>query len=159
MNLSDVTEIISGLNEAGVTVWVDGGWCVDALVERELREHNDLDIAINRQDEKALQDWLAKQGYTDRTSPDRSEWNYVVGDDNGCLIDIHVFEFDCEGNHIYGTAYPRESLTGHAILGGIEINCISPDWMFRFKTGYTPSPKDIIDIHALAEKYGYKILL
>jgi lincosamide nucleotidyltransferase A/C/D/E len=157
VKLSDVIEIIKGLNDAGVTVWVDGGWCVDALVGRALREHNDLDIAINRQDEKALQDWLELKGYTDRPSPDRSAWNYVVGDKTGCLIDIHVFEFDSEGSHIYGTAYPRESLTGHAMLGGIRINCIPPDWMFRFKTGYTPAGKDIIDINALAEKYGYEI--
>jgi virginiamycin A acetyltransferase len=157
VKLSDVIEIIKGLSDAGVTVWVDGGWCVDALVGRALREHNDLDIAINRQDEKTLQDWLTSQGYTDRPSPDKSAWNYVVGNDKGCLIDIHVFEFDGEGNHIYGVAYPRESLTGHAMLGGIRINCIPPDWMFHFKTGYAPVEKDIIDIQALAEKYGYEI--
>ena len=80
MELSDVIEIIKGLSDAGVTVWVDGGWCVDALVGRALREHNDLDIAVNRKDEKALQDWLTSQGYTDRPSPDKSAWNYVVGD-------------------------------------------------------------------------------
>ena len=54
-------------------------------------------------------------------------------------------------------AYPRESLTGHATLGGLPIHCIAPEWMFRFKTSYTPAPKDIIDVHALAEKYAYDI--
>jgi hypothetical protein len=29
--------------------------------------------------------------------------------------------------------------------------------MFRFKTEYAPAEKDIIDIQALAEKYGYEI--
>ena len=81
----------------------------------------------------------------------------MVGDDNRRIIDIHIFEFDDVGNHIYGVAYPRESLTGHVTLGGIVINCIQPEWMFRFKTGYAPAPKDIIDVHALADKYGYKI--
>ena len=158
MSVDDVIEIISGLSEAGVTLWVDGGWCVDALVGYELREHNDLDIAISRQYEKALQDWLTAQGYTERPSPDKSAWNYVVGDDMGRLIDIHVFEFDNDGEHIYGIEYPRESLSGHSILGNIEINCINPEWMFCFKTGYTPAEKDIIDVHALADKYGFEIL-
>jgi len=157
MTLGDVVQIIDGLDKAGVKVWVDGGWCIDALVGRELREHTDLDIAISRQDEKALQDWLVAQGYTERPSPDKSAWNYVVGDDKGRIIDIHVFEFDSDGKHIYGTEYPRESLVGRSTLGGIEINCIPPEWMFRFKTGYSPAEKDIIDVRALADKYGYEI--
>jgi lincosamide nucleotidyltransferase A/C/D/E len=157
MKLNDVLEIISGLKEAGVTAWVDGGWCVDALVGRELRVHNDLDIAVSRSDERVMSDWLTARGYTGRPSPDKSLWNYVVGDNNGRLIDIHVFEFDGEGNNIYGTAYPRESLTGRATLGGIEVNCIPPEWMFRFKTGYVPAEKDIIDVRALADRYNFEI--
>jgi len=73
------------------------------------------------------------------------------------IVDIHVFEFDDEGNHIYGVEYPRQSLTGSATLGGLAIDCIAPEWMFRFKTAYNPAPKDLIDVHALAEKYGYEI--
>ena len=157
MKLYDVIEIIGGLYEAGIKVWVDGGWCVDTLVGRELREHNDLDVAVNRSDENAMRDWLTARGFTDRPSPDKSVWNYVLGDDKGRLIDIHVFEFDDEGKHLYGVEYPRESLTGHATLGGLEIHCIPPEWMFRFKTGYTSSPKDLIDVQALADKYGYEI--
>ena len=157
MTLDDVVEIVGGFGEAGVKVWVDGGWCVDALVGCELREHGDLDIAVNRPDETAMRDWLTAQGYADRPSPDKSAWNYVVGDNKGRLIDIHVFEFDGEGKHIYGVKYPRESLTGHATLGGLEIYCIPPEWMFRFKIGYTPAPKGLIDVQALADKYGYEI--
>ena len=77
MKLNDVIEIISGLSDAGVTVWVDGGWCVDELVGRRLREHNDLDITICRSDVSAMNDWLAARGYTDHPSPDRSAWNYA----------------------------------------------------------------------------------
>jgi lincosamide nucleotidyltransferase A/C/D/E len=157
MEINDVIEIIKGLNEAGVKIWVDGGWCVDALVGRGLREHGDLDIAVSRSDENSMRDWLAARGFTESQSPDKSAWNYVLGDDKGRLIDIHVFEFDDTGNHIYGVEYPRESLTGRATLGDLEIHCIAPEWMYRFKTAYNPAPKDIVDIHALAEKYGYDI--
>ena len=157
MRVEDAVEIVRGLNGAGITVWVDGGFCVDALVGRELREHGDLDIAVNHPDENALIEWLMARGFSDRPSSDKSAWNYVLGDDAGRLIDIHVFEFDDEGNHIYGTAYPRESLSSRATLGGIEIDCIPPEWMFRFKTEYAPAPKDIIDVYALADKYGYEI--
>jgi lincosamide nucleotidyltransferase A/C/D/E len=157
MEIADVVEIIGSLYEAGVKVWVDGGWCVDALIGYELREHGDLDIAVSRPDENAMWDWLTAQGFTDHPSPDKSAWNYVVGDDKGRLIDIHVFEFDGEGKHIYGVEYPRESLTGHATLGDLEIHCIPPEWMFHFKTSYTPAPKDLIDVQALADRYSYEI--
>lgn len=59
MTVQDVTEIVGGLAADGITVWVDGGWCVDALVGLELREHGDLDIAVSRADEKALRDWFS----------------------------------------------------------------------------------------------------
>ena len=72
VTLDDVVEIIGGLSEAGVMVWVDGGWCVDALVGRVLREHNDLDIAVSHSDENAMRDWLVSRKYTDRPSPDKS---------------------------------------------------------------------------------------
>ncbi|WP_226863290.1 nucleotidyltransferase domain-containing protein [Mycolicibacterium baixiangningiae] len=35
---------------AGVRLWVDGGWCVDALVGEQTREHDDLDVAVDRDD-------------------------------------------------------------------------------------------------------------
>ena len=157
MRLDDVVEIVGGLEAAGVAVWVDGGWCVDALIGRALREHGDLDIAVRHSDEAALRDWLTAHGFADRPSPDKSAWNYVLGDGAGRLIDIHVFEFDSDGKHIYGIAYPRASLSGRATLGGLAIRCVAPEWMFRFKTGYDPAPKDLIDVHALADKYGYDV--
>jgi hypothetical protein len=58
---------------------------------------------------------------------------------------------------IYGVTYPRESLTGTAKLGDTNTHCITPEWMFRFKTAYAHAPKDIADVRALAEKYGYEI--
>jgi len=42
MKLTDVIEIINGLRKAGVTVRIDSGWCFDALVGRELCEHNEI---------------------------------------------------------------------------------------------------------------------
>jgi len=157
MTLEDAIEIIDGLEHAGVAVWVDGGWCVDALVGHQLRAHDDLDIAIDHADEPALRDHLAARGYVLIPSVDESAWNYLLADAPGRQIDLHVFEFDAEGNNIYGVAYPRDSLTGHATLGDLEVRCIAPDWMFSFKTGYPPRQRDLLDIEALANRFGYDI--
>jgi hypothetical protein len=34
-----------------------------------------------------------------------------------------------------------------------SVDCVAPEWMFRFTTAYAPAPKDIADVQALAEKY------
>ncbi|MGA1371782.1 MAG: nucleotidyltransferase domain-containing protein, partial [Pseudomonadales bacterium] len=41
-----VVELYVALAGAGVDIWIDGGWAVDALVGRQTRPHNDLDIAV-----------------------------------------------------------------------------------------------------------------
>ena len=156
ISLLEVTEIIEGLAANGIKVWVDGGWCVDALVGKELRDHHDLDIAVSRADEAALRAWFAAGGYDPRPSNHESAWNFVLGLQDR-VVDVHVFEFDEHGTHIYGVEYPAASLTGHASLGGLDVRCIAPEWMFRFKTAYDPAPKDIRDVRALAEKFGFVV--
>ena len=157
MKLQDVVEIVAGLANTGVTVWVDGGWCVDALVGRHVREHDDLDIAVSHSDEPAMLGWLTARGFIKVPSQDESAWNYVLADDLARRVDVHVFEFDEHGNPAYGVPYPRESLTGQATLGGITVHCVPPDWLFRFKTEYAPRPKDLIDVRALADAYGFDV--
>jgi lincosamide nucleotidyltransferase A/C/D/E len=39
---TDVAEIVEWLRTAGVEVWLDGGWGVDALIGEQTREHKDL---------------------------------------------------------------------------------------------------------------------
>lgn len=157
MTAQDVTEIVGGLAADGITVWVDGGWCVDALVGIELREHADLDVAVSRADEEALRGWLKTRGYTPRPRADEPAWNFVLGDAQGREIDVHVFEIDERGRNVYGVEYPAESLTGRATLGGLRVHCIAPEWMFRFKTAYDPAAKDLLDVRALAGKFGYEL--
>ena len=38
--------VVDALDAAGVAVWVDGGWGVDALLGRERRTHDDLDLVV-----------------------------------------------------------------------------------------------------------------
>lgn len=157
MQLQDVVDIVGGLDDARVPVWVDGGWCVDALVEERLRDHSDLDLAVDRADEEGLRAWLESAGFVARSDVSETAWNFVLVDHSGRSVDVHVFAFDVDGRHVYGVEYPAESLTGSATLGGLPIRCIAPEWMFRFKTAYNPAAKDLIDVRALAAKFGFAI--
>ena len=48
MRAQDVLEIVAYLDAAGVRVWLDGGWGVDALLGEQTRPHKDLDIVVEQ---------------------------------------------------------------------------------------------------------------
>lgn len=46
MPAEEVVAVYTMMNEAGVELWVDGGWGVDALLGQQTRPHKDMDIAL-----------------------------------------------------------------------------------------------------------------
>ena len=156
MTAQDVVKIYQLLAACGIKVWVDGGFCVDALVGRPTREHSDLDIAVERQDADALRAALASDGFSELPRPDSSPWSFVLSDGRR-NVDVHVFAYDEAGNNIYGIEYPFGSLTGSGELDGVRVSCVAPQWMFRFKTAYAPTAKDIADVTALAQRFGFAV--
>lgn len=78
-------------------------------------------------------------------------------DSSNRRLDIHVFEYDEEGKNSYGIAYPFGSLDGHGSINGQQVQCISPEWMFRFKTAFEPAAKDRQDVASLAAQYAWEI--
>jgi lincosamide nucleotidyltransferase A/C/D/E len=152
----EVLRLYGDLHAAGIPIWIDGGWCVDALIGRQTRDHEDVDIAIDRRDETRLRATLTSWGYVQDVRHDTTEWNYVLR--SGALaVDVHVFQFDADGNHIYGVEYPNDALTGAGTINGHAVRCIAPRWMFTFKTGYEPREKDIRDVLALSERFGFEL--
>ena len=151
-----VLAIFTWLKENGITIWIDGGWSVDALIGKQTREHDDLDIAVHRKDNVKLRKLLESNGYTEEKRFDSSEFMYVMVSEPGISIDVHVFEYDKDRNNTYGIKYPFGSLTGTGTINGQSVNCIDPAFMLQFKTGYEPKEKDLMDIRALCEKYGFK---
>ncbi len=157
MTAEDVQNIYTWLSENGISIWVDGGWCVDALLGKQTREHPDLDIAVHRNDNAKLRTLLQSNGYKEESRNDSSEWMYVMKNEEGKQIDVHAFAYDDDGKNIYGIEYPYGSLTGKGTLNGQEVNCIDPQWMFKFKTAYEPKEKDLRDVQALADKFGFEL--
>jgi lincosamide nucleotidyltransferase A/C/D/E len=152
----DAVRIYQLLAARGIKVWVDGGFCVDALVGRATREHSDLDIAVERRDADALCAVLATDGFSRLPREDSSAWSFVLSDGRR-NVDVHVFAYDESGKNVYGIEYPFGSLTGTGELDSIEVSCVAPEWMFRFKTAYAPTAKDNADVAVLAEHFGFPI--
>ena len=157
-----VLDLYEWFQSNDITVWIDGGWCVDALLGVQTRKHDDLDIAVSRANNQKLRELLENNGYKEEKRDDSCEYNYVMKNEHGQLIDIHVFEYNGRGENTYGVPYPFGSLTGKGKIKNKSVNCVSPKWMFKFKlwandTSYEPREKDIIDAQALSERFGYKL--
>ena len=48
MEAPDLVEVLDLIDRSGVTVWLDGGWGVDALLGKQMREHDDVDLIAER---------------------------------------------------------------------------------------------------------------
>jgi lincosamide nucleotidyltransferase A/C/D/E len=156
MTSDDVITIYKDLGANNIHIWIDGGWCVDALLGKQTRAHPDLDIAVDRKDADRLKERLISWSYKDEPRTDTTDWNYAMA--NGSkLIDVHIFEIDEHGNNVYGIEYPKDSLTGTGIINGHQVNCIAPEWMFKFKTAYEPKDKDLKDVQALSAKFSFEL--
>ena len=146
------------MTKLGITICLDGGWGVDALLEKQSRPHSDLDITIQQKDVQRAREFLEEHGYKDVPRGDTTYFNFVLGDDKGHQVDFHVIVFDKNGNGIYGPKekgimYPAASLKGTGVIDGHEVKCISPEYMIKFHTGYTLREVDFIDVRALCKKF------
>jgi lincosamide nucleotidyltransferase A/C/D/E len=69
---------------------------------------------------------------------------------------------DAHGRGIYGPGetgefYPAEALTGRGTLAGQTVDCITPEWLVRFHTGYQVDATDWADVSALCERFGIAV--
>ena len=159
MEASDVLDLYNTLEGLGVGIWIDGGWGVDALIEKQTRSHQDLDIAIQQQDVAILVELLESRGYQEIKLEIRRPHNFVLADHHGHEIDVHVIVLDEHGNGIYGPPengemYPADALAGIGLIAGQTVRCISPEWTIKFHSGYELKEKDYKDVSALCEKFG-----
>ena len=159
MTATDVLGLYTELETLGITIWVDGGWGVDALLGQQTRPHKDLDIAIQQKDVPRLRELLETRGFKQIKLEEARPWNFVLGDENGREIDFHVVVINDEGHGIYGPQdngemYPAASLTGTGSILGHAVRCISPEWVVKFHSGYELKEKDFRDVSAVCEKYG-----
>ena len=65
MTAKDVVRLYNQLKGLGVQIWIDGGWGVDALLGKQTRPHEDVDIVIQQKDLLVLRKLLEDQGSRD----------------------------------------------------------------------------------------------
>ncbi len=157
MTANDVIEFVKLLNNNDIDVYIDGGWGVDALLEKQTRRNNDLDIAVQHKDIPQIRALLEARSYKDVLCDDTRDCNFVLGDDDGHLIDVHSYTFDSAGNIVFGVEYPYDSLKGIGLISGFPVKCIDPEWMVKFHAGYKLDDNDYHDVKLLCQKFGFEL--
>ena len=159
MKSSEVIELYNNLKNNNIDIWLDGGWGVDALLKKQTREHNDVDIVIQQKDVDAFIHLLAEKGYRMIQNEDKTDWNFVLEDDHDHRIDTHVIVFDEKGNGIYGplergVQYPAYAFEGEGTVDGQTVRCLTAEYQVVSHTGYKIDENDRRDVKALCERFN-----
>ena len=158
MAATDVVALLNAFEAAGVRVWIDGGWGVDALVGAQPRAHDDLDVVVGIDDVASVQNVLRRAGYAyrDREAP----LSFMTVDGEGRQVDVHPVTFDADGNGLYQMdngdtwTYPAAGLAGTGSIGGTRVRCLTPELQMRVHAGYELAAKDHDEIRILHERFG-----
>jgi lincosamide nucleotidyltransferase A/C/D/E len=175
----DVVDLYLALRHEGVQVWVDGGWGVDALLERRTRLHKDFDAIVAFDDLPIVTAVLADRAFALKLVWEENRWvahtesvrligreepyrsvatAFVLSDPVGREIDIHTVRFDEVGRGVPAWnsdfIFPVEAFDGLGVVEGVSVRCLSAEIQMRTHTGYELQPKDIHDLRLLHERFG-----
>jgi lincosamide nucleotidyltransferase A/C/D/E len=158
---TDVIEILDALQQERIDVWLDGGWAVDALVGRQTREHDDLDVVVALDDVELIKQALGKRGFA--VAEDELPTRFVLKDSTGRQINFHTVIFDEEGGGIQKLQsgntyrYHPKGFTATGIVEGREVKCLTARTQAECHYGYQPDEKDIHDMRLLSEHFKIKL--
>ncbi|MEJ7840702.1 MAG: hypothetical protein WKF95_02940 [Rubrobacter sp.] len=175
----DVVDLYSGLLARGVQLWVDGGWGIDALLERQTRPHKDFDAIVAFEDLPALTRFLSGCGFALKEIWPENRWApcpellaligrghpavevataFVLKDDSSRELDFHVVRFDECGQGIPAWngdfVFPPEAFAGLGIVGSKRVRCLSAETQMRTHTGYVLQESDVHDLRLLRDRFG-----
>jgi lincosamide nucleotidyltransferase A/C/D/E len=138
MSAEDVVAILNRLEGAGLSVWVDGGWGVDALAGRQTRVHDDLDLVSVLDEVPALERELAALGYERAGGGPPMSFESVDAD--GRQVDVHPVADDGAYAMRDGGVwhYPVDGFGGSGVIGGRTVRCLTVEAQLYCRSGYDP---------------------
>ncbi len=74
MDAGRVAAVVAHLVSRGLPVWLDGGWAIDALLGRQRRPHDDLDLVAALGDVAPIEAALGELGTSASTPATRASW-------------------------------------------------------------------------------------
>ena len=149
--------VLNALERAGIEVWVDGGWGVDALLGREVRSHKDLDLVLRLSDAGAAVELIQAMGFAPAGStPPSALLSRWVRAGGGPLR----ARLRCDRRGVYRPAeggeriYPAAGFEGRGTIAGKMVRCLTPEAQMLLHGGYDPTDKDMHDVQLLHDAFG-----
>jgi lincosamide nucleotidyltransferase A/C/D/E len=159
MTAQAAAELIRLFESAGIQLWLDGGWAVDALLAEQTRPHKDLDVIVPTADLAKLSEILAARGFA--IQPGGTPSNFVLADPSGLEVDVHAIRFNRNGDGVYAMAdggewiFPAAGFGGRGLIDGVEVRCLSAEvQVLCHAHGYVPTEKDLRDMERLRARFG-----
>jgi FMN phosphatase YigB (HAD superfamily) len=161
MTGTGVVGILGLLEDGGIEVWIDGGWGVDALIGRQTRPHDDIDLVLRKNDIDRLTDVLGAAGFR-RVEEGARPFNFVMADGRGREVDLHGVVFDPSGNGLYGPqpedgsgrVYPAAAFMGTGVINSESVHCMTAEYQMANHASYDPGEADVHDVQLLHETFG-----
>ena len=158
MDSETLLAVVGRLEADGIDAWLDGGWGVDALLGHQTRDHDDLDLVVERHHVSRIVELLNGLGYfLVAGAPPKS---FVMVDARGRQVDVHPVTFNAEGGGVYemddGTewVYPSEGFTGRGRVDERPVRCLSPTVQVLVHAGYELTQTDYRELYLLRERFG-----
>lgn len=162
MNAESAVDLLLLFDTAGIEVWLDGGWAVDAALGEQTRSHKDLDIILQSKNLSRLREILGARRFHDKEGG--TESNFVLADDQGLEVDVHAIIFDESGNGVYRMQsgedwiFPAAGFAGRGEILGTSVRCLSPEvQVLCHAHGYVPKEKDLRDMELLQARFGVEL--
>ena len=181
MTAEDVVEVYSSLLSKGVRLWVAGGWGIDALLERQTRLHNDLDVIVALDRLPALCRVTCDRGFSLKGICPENRWAahpetvalvgrqqpasevataFVLWDGLGRMVDIHVVRFGENGRGVpaWDTdfVFPATAFAGRGVIAKTPVLCLSAETQMLTHAGYVRPEEQAQDLRLLGERFGLR---
>ena len=152
--------MVAALGDAGVEVWIAGGWGIDALLGEQTRPHRDLDLVHRNEHEPRLLAVLGRLGFAETL--DWRPVRFVMTGHGGLEVDLHALDFAPDGSAVQASLeadepfrYPAACfVTG--LIDGTTVPCLSVEQQVYFHQGYEPTDRDRQDMVRLRDAFGVR---
>ena len=171
VNTKDAIKLYKHLQAHDISVWLTGGWGIDALLGEQTRPHKDLDVLMLLDDVYKLCQLLAEDGYRLKQIWEENRWTtdsdqiqiptaFVLRNPNSRELDAHAIRLDGQGNGVPVWEDPddfifsNQDLTTIGWIDGVAVKCITPEMQIRTHLGYQLPKEHQQDLALLHEKFG-----
>jgi len=159
------------MQDRGVPLWLVGGWGVDALLGRQTRDHDDLDVLVEVATLERLLRRLHDLGFERQHLWEETRWvldpswtgneeqptAFVHVHPDGRTIDVHVFRMDDEARVtlLWDALHQvtTEDLQGSGRVEGHPVRCMTAEMQRRAHSGYELTAAQEADMQLLVKAY------